>query len=189
MREKSAYKGGHGNTMKMADSVTSIEEGAKLKNKIKHIKVVRTKILRFAAYIFLIDMTYIFLFPFLYMIVTSIKSGRDLYDLTVNWVPKSVEIKNYLLAFNILDYMSFFKNSFIITVGATIGHIISCSFIGYGFARYSFVGKKPLLIILSHCQTSFGICANILFRICVNILSSLPILFYLFFPPYYVSFS
>jgi multiple sugar transport system permease protein len=50
-----------------------------------------------------------------------------------------------------LNYPVYFKNSLIVTVSATIGHILSCSFIGYGFARYNFKGKHVLfsLVILS----------------------------------------
>ena len=109
------------------------------------------KIFRMAAYIFLLDMAFVFIFPFLYMAVTSIKNNRDLYDFTVNWIPRSIEIKNYILAFKVLNYPNYFKNSFIMTALATIGHILSCSFIGYGFARYNFSGKRVLfsLVILS----------------------------------------
>ena len=42
-------------------------------------------------------------------------------------------------------------NSIWVTVLATAGHLISCSFIGYGFARFNFPFKKALFfgVILS----------------------------------------
>lgn len=109
------------------------------------------KIYRIATYLLLLDMTFVFIFPFFYMVVASVKSSRDLYDFTVNWIPTSIHIKNYIIAFKTLEYPYYFKNSFIVTTLSTIGHLLSCSFIGYGFARYNFNGRKALfsMVILS----------------------------------------
>lgn len=114
-------------------------KGRFITRKLSNIKYY---IFRGTTYLFLLDMAFVFGFPFLYMIVTSVKNAKDLYDFTVNWIPRSVEFRNYILAYRILQYPVFFKNSFIITTMTTIGHLLSCSFIGYGFARYNFKGKN-----------------------------------------------
>ena len=101
-------------------------------------------LVRIFTYVFLISMAFIFIFPFLYMIITSLKTNSDLYDLTVNWIPRTLQWKNYKLAFNALNIWDYKWNSIILTVFPTIGHIISCSLIGYGFARFEFPGKKVL---------------------------------------------
>lgn len=121
-----------------------------IKQNIKHISNIKHSIYRTFTYFLLLNMVYIFLFPFLYMIANSIKSINDLYDLTINWVPRSIELKNYIIAFKTLEYPRFFINSFIITASSTIGHLLACSFIGYGFARYNFIDQKiffPLVIL------------------------------------------
>ena len=105
-------------------------------------------ILRFALYLFLLDIAFIFLFPFLHMIVTSLKTNADLYDPTVNWIPRNFKYQNYVMAYKGLEYFKYFKNSAIYTVIGTIGHILSCSFIGYGFARYKVPGDKILFFIV-----------------------------------------
>ncbi|HOJ09076.1 MAG TPA: hypothetical protein PK733_00595, partial [Clostridiales bacterium] len=107
---------------------------------IKRTGNIKHNVFRGATYLLMLDMAFVFLFPFLYMVVTSIKSNKDLYDFTVNWVPRTIEFKNYILAYKALEYPRFFKNSFIMTTVTTIGHLLSCSFIGYGFARYNFSG-------------------------------------------------
>ncbi len=101
-----------------------------------------------AIYVLLFGLAFVFLFPFLFMLVTSFKTNADLYDYTVNWVPPVLKYENYIIAFRALDYIPFFKNSFIITVVATIGHLLACSFAGYGFARYEFPFKKTLFMIV-----------------------------------------
>ncbi len=109
-------------------------------------------LVRIFTYVFLIAMTFIFIFPFLYMVITSLKTNSDLYDLTVNWIPRTLQWENYTLAIRSLNITlapgGYMWNSVILTVFPTIGHIISCSLIGYGFARFEFPGKKILFGIV-----------------------------------------
>ncbi len=109
-------------------------------------------LVRLFTYVFLIAMAFIFLFPFLYMIITSLKTNSDLYDLTVNWIPRTLQWENYVVAVKSLKIDlkpgGYMWNSVILTVFPTIGHIISCSLIGYGFARFEFPGKKFLFFIV-----------------------------------------
>ncbi len=100
------------------------------------------RIFRIGTYILLFDLAFVFLFPFFYMIITSLKTNADLYNFTVNWIPRTLRFENYVIAFRALEYPKYFKNSFILTTLGTIGHLLACSFIGYGFARYNFPGKK-----------------------------------------------
>ncbi len=96
------------------------------------------------VYILLIDLAFIFLYPFIYMLVTSFKSYNDIMDVTVKWYPKEFTPENWVRAFEGLNFKQTFPNSIFVTVVATIGHVLSCSFIAYGFARYRFPLKKVL---------------------------------------------
>jgi len=96
----------------------------------------------------LINFAFIFVFPFLYMVVNSLKSNTDLYDPTVNWIPKVIWVNNYHLANVSLKYSRYFWYSLRITVIPTLGHLVSCSLIGYGFARYEFPGKRILFFMI-----------------------------------------
>lgn len=99
-------------------------------------------------YVLLIGLCFVFLYPFLHMFVTSLKSYDDLTDITVKWFPKKITLSNWTTAFNSLNYLRSFGNSLLLSSVATLGHILSCSFIAYGFARYSFPLKKVLFAIL-----------------------------------------
>ena len=105
-------------------------------------------IVKVLLYVLLFDLVYTFLYPFLYMLVTSIKSPEDILDVTVNWIPNTVYFKNYKLSYEILDYPLRFFNTFIVTALATLGHVFSCAYVGYGFARYKFAGKRFAFILL-----------------------------------------
>ena len=104
-----------------------------------------------AVYVILVDLAFVFLYPFLYMLVTSIKSPVDLSDVTVRWIPRSVHMQNYAKAWIALDYLKHLKNSVLVVGLSTAGHVLSCSFIGYGFARHRFPGRNVffLFVILS----------------------------------------
>ena len=59
-----------------------------LKKSIKPIKknTVFEKTVRFFMYVLLLDLAVVFLYPFFYMIITSLKSPEDLMDSSVVWV-------------------------------------------------------------------------------------------------------
>lgn len=99
-------------------------------------------LLRIILYIFLAAITFVFLYPFLYMIVTSLMSNDDLNNFTVVWIPRGLYFSNYSLAAKLMNFLSGLKNSLIVTIVSTLGQLISCSMAGYGLARYNFPGKK-----------------------------------------------
>lgn len=109
------------------------------------------KIVRFFMYVLLLDLAVVFLYPFLYMIVTSLKSPEDLMDSSVTWIVNQLYFHNYTLAFEKMQYIPILLKTIVYCVVATGGHILACSFVGYGFARYNFIGKRmfSFLLILS----------------------------------------
>ncbi len=106
---------------------------------------------RLGIYFFMFIIGFVYVFPFLYMIITSVKTPADLYDSTVNWVPRSLFLDNYAYALKHLRYPLHFAISVGLTVIGIVCHLFIDGFIGYGFARYNFVGKKFLffMVILS----------------------------------------
>jgi len=93
-------------------------------------------------YAIMLGLAYIFLYPFLYMVITSVKSNADLNNPLVMWIPRSIHISNYSLAATIMDYWNNLKNTVIVTAVSTLGQLISCSMAGYSLARYKSFGHK-----------------------------------------------
>lgn len=94
------------------------------------------------VYIILIDLAFVFLYPFIYMLVTSLKSYNDITDITVKWYPRELSPQNWKTAFETLNFSRTFFNSLFVSLLSTLGHLLSCSFVAYGFARYRFPLKK-----------------------------------------------
>jgi len=99
-------------------------------------------------YILLLNIAFVFLYPFLYMVVNSLKSSADLMNSAINWVPSELKFINYNIAWSALNYPSSFINSLAITVLSTLGHLFSGSFIAYGFARTNAPFRKALFALL-----------------------------------------
>ena len=105
-------------------------------------------IFRLVVYILLFDLAFVFLYPFIHMVVNSLKSPKDLLDITVKIIPTSFYWKNYKIAFSSLNYAGAAKNSLVITALTTLGHILACSIIAYGFARFRFPGREFFFLIV-----------------------------------------
>ena len=99
-------------------------------------------------YALLIGAVYVFLFPFLYMLITSVKSSKDLSDVSVNWIPTSLKFSNFTIAARVLNYGTAFVNTLTMTLLSDLGHVLSCSMAGYAFARYRFKGQNFWFVIV-----------------------------------------
>ncbi|MBS4219223.1 carbohydrate ABC transporter permease [Bacillus sp. FJAT-49711] len=99
-------------------------------------------------YVLLFSLSFVFVYPLLYMISQSFMRPSDVADATVQWLPKVLTMQNYVEAFKSINYWNGLLNSMWISFGSAILQIISCSFIGYGFARYKFPLKGLWLALL-----------------------------------------
>ena len=121
-------------------------QGMISKSSVRH--VIFKKFIRIVFYIFLVSIALIFLYPFLFIVVTSVKTNSDIYNVVVKWIPRQLNFNNFKIAYVSLDFLTYFKNSVLMTVFSTIGHIISCSLVAYGLARYKFFGKNVLFMMV-----------------------------------------
>ncbi len=100
------------------------------------------------VYGLLICIGFVYLYPMLYMISTSFMNMEDLLDTSVKWLPSSLYLGNYKDAATSLDFLMSFLKGILIAGAPTVCNIFVCMFVGYGFARYDFKGKKFLMVIL-----------------------------------------
>ena len=102
----------------------------------------------FFIYALLICIGFIYLYPIIYMVSSSFMSLEDLLDSSINWIPSSVNISNYIQAAKSMDFWKSLGQSIIIAGVPTICNLVSCSLIGYGLARFEFPCKKVVLGII-----------------------------------------
>ncbi|GIP22803.1 carbohydrate ABC transporter permease [Paenibacillus sp. J22TS3] len=100
------------------------------------------------VYALLIFFSLLFIAPLFWAVTTSLKSPTELYLFPPKWIPSEWKFSNFAEAWNIQPFNTFLKNTLIITVMATIGQLISCTLVAYGFARFTFKGRDFLFLIV-----------------------------------------
>ncbi|SCY44041.1 carbohydrate ABC transporter permease [Alkaliphilus peptidifermentans] len=86
--------------------------------------------------------------PFIWMILTSLKTLGESTQIPPVILPDSPQWKNYVEVQQRLPFLRFYYNTIVYTAVRTIGQLILCSMAGYAFARIEFPGKKAIFIIM-----------------------------------------
>lgn len=94
-------------------------------------------------YIFIVIISIIALLPFYMMIMMGTYYSEDLYT-GVKLLPGDYLAENMKTVMK-QDFVSFYRNSLVVSVAHTIGGILVCSLAGYAFAKFRFKGRNALL--------------------------------------------
>ena len=98
--------------------------------------------------LFLFGMCYVLLYPVMYMVSSAFRPVEQSYDPSVIWIPKSLTMANIVEAYKTLDYLESFKNTMLVGMVSAIFQVISCTLVGYGFARFRFKGRGALFTLV-----------------------------------------
>ncbi|SDF97169.1 carbohydrate ABC transporter membrane protein 2, CUT1 family [Fontibacillus panacisegetis] len=98
------------------------------------------------VYLLLIAGVGIMLFPFLWMVATSFKIPQDVYNLRL--IPETITFDNYATIFKKAPFSEWIKNTLIISLIATTTVVIFDTATGYVLAKFSFIGKQLIFIII-----------------------------------------
>ena len=103
---------------------------------------------QFGIYLFLLIMAAIVLFPFYWMIISSLKSLAEYRLSPPTFWPMQVLISNYADAFTTASLGVLFKNTMIVGVVSTLLSLVITIFTAFAFARLEFKGKELLFAAL-----------------------------------------
>lgn len=99
-------------------------------------------------YVFLlIFLTYI-IFPFLWQVLTSLKTPQELFSIPPTWIPSKIYTGYYIEVFTKRPFVVYLKNSFIVSSLTTLFSIFISSFAAYALARLKFSGKAVILSLV-----------------------------------------
>ncbi len=105
-------------------------------------------IVKFFVYAFLITIAIAVLFPFYWMIISSLKSLEE-YRLSVpTFWPRKVLLSNYVEAFTAANLGQLFANTLYVGVVSTLLSLVITVLTAFAFARLEFKGKDTLFAIL-----------------------------------------
>ncbi len=100
------------------------------------------------TYLFLAVLGLVVIFPFYWMIITSLKTGDEIQALVQTFYPHIVRWENYTEAFQRLDFGTLLRNTLIVGIISTIGTIITTILAAYAFARLNFKGRDVMFMLL-----------------------------------------
>ncbi len=98
----------------------------------------------FFRYLFLILVAVAVLFPFYWMIISSLKTVTEYSDPVPTFWPKQVLWNNYVQAFSVGNLGTLFKNTVIVGLVSTVLSLVITVLAAFAFARLEFKGKNVL---------------------------------------------
>lgn len=87
------------------------------------------------------------LFPFFWMISSSLKNSVEAFATPPTLFPKAPTLENYRHVFQTLDMPRLFLNSIAVSVTVVFFQITTSALAGYAFARLYFRGKNALFLV------------------------------------------
>ncbi|MDT0346818.1 carbohydrate ABC transporter permease [Streptomyces litchfieldiae] len=103
---------------------------------------------RLALYTALVLITGLLLGPFGWLILTALKAPDELAALPIRWLPENFQWHNFGDAWDFINYLGYARNSLIIATIYAVTVTIASAWVGFGFARLSAPGKRPMFGLL-----------------------------------------
>ena len=94
----------------------------------------------------LIASSAVFLVPFYWMVSSALKDNAQIFDPSPRWWPDPIHWENFRTALDYpgFPYLRLLWNSVYYAGMVTIGTVVSCAAVAYGFARLRFPGRDIL---------------------------------------------
>lgn len=110
-------------------------------------------------YTLLLLCAFVFVAPFIWMISTSLKTLPETTAMPIQWIPSSLEWRNYPDAIEAMgDFWLYAWNSLYICVITVIGTVLSSALAAYGFSRIEWRGRdKVFLLVLATMMIPFPV--------------------------------
>jgi len=87
-----------------------------------------------------------FAFPFVWMILTSLKPLEETARIPPTWIPSKLMWSNYVEATTVIPFWLYAKNTMIVCALAIVGTLISSTLVAYGFSRITWRGRDSLFM-------------------------------------------
>ena len=82
-----------------------------------------------------------FAVPFYWLVSSAVKTSDQIFQMPPVWFPDPVILSNFVRVFTETQFLLFLKNTLVIAVPVTVGTVISCSMVAYGFSRIEWKGR------------------------------------------------
>ena len=127
--------------------VLSITEASKTVDQIKKAEKVTHIIFTALTYLFIVALALIVIFPFYWMIITSLKTYSEITQEQQTFFPSVVMWTNYVYVFQHFNFLTYMKNTIVVAIFSTIGTLLTTIFAAFAFSRLQFKGREALFMV------------------------------------------
>lgn len=99
-------------------------------------------------YLLLITISFVFLFPFFKMVSLAFMPPRDIINVEVDYIPRTLYFGNYLVAIRVMQAGRALWNSIWFSTVLAVSQTVISALTGYAFARYDFKFKGILFALI-----------------------------------------
>jgi len=101
--------------------------------------------------------TFFLVFPFIWMLSTSLKDRAEMFAAVPSFFPKKITFDNYVSMWVDYKFYYYLRNSILVSSATTVISLLFSTFLAYGVARFRFRGRMvvyDLLILTQIFPTS-----------------------------------
>ena len=125
----------------------SLEESSRTVDTISRTEKVTNVVSTVLLYIIITILALFMIFPFYWMIITSLKFNDEIRQETQTFYPSVVMWSNYVYVFKEFHFGTFMGNTIVVAVISTIGTLLTTILGGYAFGRLQFKGREALFMV------------------------------------------
>ncbi|MEY8752744.1 carbohydrate ABC transporter permease [Alkalicoccobacillus gibsonii] len=110
--------------------------------------MIRSKSARIIIHTCLLVFGFIWIYPFIWMILSSFKTNTEFLTGGPNPIPAEFQWDNYIRAWTSANFSSYFVNTVIFTIATVFIVLVLSALTGYVLGRIQFPGRKAIIIIV-----------------------------------------
>lgn len=129
------------------DIVLSLDEAGKTVDAIKRAEKASHIIMTIFTYLFILALAIVVVFPFYWMIITSLKQNEEIRSANQTFFPTIVMWSNYVHVFQVFDFSTYMRNTIVVAIFSTIGTLLTTILAAFAFARLKFKGRDAVFAI------------------------------------------
>ena len=116
----------------------------------------------FTVYLPLFPYVLFALFPLYFMLVTTLKSNAELYDVNAApfWISRGLTADHYALLSTDTPFWSWFANSLIVSIASTVISVVLSVLAAYPLARLRFAGSGSFGVAIFITSLSFNLVSD-----------------------------
>ncbi|HEV8637275.1 MAG TPA: carbohydrate ABC transporter permease [Chloroflexota bacterium] len=99
-------------------------------------------------YLLLVLPAAFFLFPWVWLVLTSVKVQTQIVVWPPVWVPNPIYLENYLEAVRIFPFVQYMANTLTIAGLVVVGRLLSCSIAAYAFSHLRWPGRDAVFVLV-----------------------------------------